>query len=413
MPRPVVKIGAGKASTASVTSPVRVTSARPKGRVDRLHIGDFLRRCVSIWVLTRIVTVGAGSGMALVMGKSVAYPWQTWDAGWFLHIAHHGYYADLGHSQTPAFYPLYPGLLWLGGAAFAGHDVLAGVVIAFPLTLAAFVLLYVLARDLVGEPSAAQRAVAYLAIFPYAFILQALYSEATFLACAIAAFVAAERKRFLAAGVLAGAAMLARPPGIAVLAGLAVLALSNPARRAALVRLSVALPIFCVFPLVLFLQGRSPVGFLTAEHGWRSYSAHDPLGTLLAPFQSVYDGAHAAWTGAAELVSGSRLSPFTIHDVTAFVVLVVFVVLSAAAWKRLGAPYGVYCAVSLAIPLVVRPAAAPLLSLQRFALVLFPCFIVLGTLPLPRYAYRAVLALSCIGLVGLLYLWNRGDYFVA
>jgi hypothetical protein len=400
-------------SNSSATSLVDVPSSRRTGLDDRLRIEDPLRSCLTIWFVTRILTVGAGSGIALAIGKSFAHPWQIWDAGWFLHIAQHGYSADQLHMETPAFYPLYPGLLRLGGTVFGGHDVLAGMLMAFPLTLAAFVLLYVLARELVGEPVAAQRAVAYLALFPYAFFLQALYSEATFLVCAVSAFLAAERKRFLVAGTLAGAAMLTRYAGIAVLAGLIVLALSNPGRRAALLRLSVAPLIFSAFPLVLILQGRSPLAFLNAEHGWRSYSVHDPRGAVLAPFQSAYDGALAAWTGAGKLVSGSPLSAFTIHNVTAFAVLVVFVLLSAAAWKRLGTPYGVYCAVSLALPLVARPGAAPLLSLQRFALVLFPCFIVLGALPMRRSAYGALLVLSCAGLFGLLYLWTRGNTFVA
>jgi Gpi18-like mannosyltransferase len=404
--------------TTPSSSAISLASARSSRRSDlddRLRIGDSLRSCLTVWLVTRILTVGAGSGIALLIGKSFAYPWQQWDAGWFLHIAHHGYSSDQPlYREAPAFYPLYPALLWFGGAVLGGHDVLAGILLAFPLTLAAFVLLYILARELVHESVAAQRAVAYLAVFPYAFFLQALYSEVTFLVCAIAAFVAAERKRFLLAGVLTGAAMLTRYAGIAVLAGIVVLALISPGRRAALVRLCVAPIIFCAFPLVLFLEGRSPLAFLNVEHGWRDYSVYDPRGTVLAPFYSVLDGAQAAWTGAGKLVSGSPLTPFTIHNVTAFAVLVVFVLLSAAAWKRLGTAYGVYCAVSLAIPLVARGAEeTPLLSLQRFALVLFPCFIVLGTLPVRRYAYGAVVVLSCAGLIGLLYLWTGGHGFVA
>jgi hypothetical protein len=382
---------------------------------EKLPFGDAFRSCVSIWLLTRIVTLAAAGGIALATGKSFTYPWQTWDGRWFLHIAQHGYAHWPLYEETPAFYPLYPGLLWLAGAALGGHTLLAGILIAFPLTLAAFVLLYVLSFYLVGERGSAQRAVAYIALFPYAFILQTLYSETTFLVCALATFLFAERRRFLAAAIFAGAAMLARPFGIAVLAGLFVLAWSDRARWAALTRVAVAPVIFGVFPLVLVLQGRSPFAFLTVEHGWRKYSRQEPLDTALAPFQSVYDGAQAAGIGVGKLVSGSPLSPFTVHDVTAFAVLVVFVPLSVVAWRRLGSAYGVYCAVSLLIPLTAPATAAPLLSLQRFALLLFPCFIVLGALPLRRHAFRAVLVASCaalLALMGLLYLWVQGGSFV-
>jgi hypothetical protein len=400
-------------SGSSATPLVGVRDARPQDPLRRPSLADAFRSCLRTWLLTRLVTVGAATGIALAIGASVTRPWREWDGDWFLHIAEHGYSSAGGHAEAPNFYPLYPALLRLGGSALGGREVLAGILMAFPITLAAFALLFILARDLLGEAEAAHRSVVYLALSPYAFFLQALYSEATFLVFAIAAFVAAERKRFLGAGILAGAAMLARPVGIAVLAGLVVLAVRGGGGRAALTRLSVAPVIFCVFPLILVMQGRSPIAFLTNEHGWRKYSVSDPLGAMLAPFQSFYDGAAAAWTGITKIASGTALSPYTIHDVTAFAVLVVFLMLTVAAWRRLGMAYGVYCAASLAIPLVTRPYDAPLLSIQRFALVLFPCFIVLGDLPLGRYTRRAILALSCLGLIGLLYLWIRGGTFVA
>ena len=400
-------------STTRVVEAAGDSAARPKGTPWR----GPLRTCVGIWAITRLLTVGIGSGIALAMGKSVTYPWRIWDGEWFIYIARHGYGFGPPHfDPSPAFYPLYPGLLWLGAQLLGGNTVAAGVALAFPLTLAAFVLLFVLARDLVDEKSALL-AVVYVAVFPYAFFLQALYSEAIFLVCAVAAFLAAERRRFLLAGVLAGTAMLARAAGIAVLAGLLVLAMKSSRRRANVLRLATALPVFSIYPLVLALQGRSPKAFLTAEHGWRKYSAHDPVGTVLAPFRSLYEGGRAAWTGAIDivdkLVSGSSLSALAIHDVAAFATLVLFLPLSVLAWKRLGSAYGVYCAVSFAIPLVVRPAAAPLLSLPRFALTVFPCFIVLGTLRLRPYAHRILLGVSFLLLVGALYLWNHGSFVVA
>jgi hypothetical protein len=400
-------------STAGSVEPITSSAAGAKGAAWRSP----LALCVAIWAVTRVLTFGIGSGIALAMGKSVTYPWRIWDAEWFIYIARHGYGFGPPHfDPSPAFYPLYPALLWLGAQLLGGNTVAAGVVLAFPLTLATFLLLFALARDLVGQRSALL-AVAYMAVFPYAFFLQALYSEAIFLVCAIAAFLAAERRRFLLAGVLGGAALLARAAGVAVLASLLVFALKSSARRANTLRVAAALPLFAIYPLVLSRQGRSPKAFLTSEHGWRNYSAHDPVGTVLAPFRSLYDGTHAAWTGAADigdkLVTGSPLSALAIHDVAAFATLVLFLPLSVLTWRRLGSAYGAYCAVSFALPLVVRPAVAPLLSLPRFALAVFPCFIVLGTLRLHPNVHRILLCASLVGLVGALYLWDHGWFFVA
>ena len=64
-------------------------------------------------------------------------------------------------------------------------------------------LLYRLAESRLGADGRGAR-VLYLALFPMAFFLQAVYSEALFLLFTLAAFLAAERGRFLGAGVLTG-----------------------------------------------------------------------------------------------------------------------------------------------------------------------------------------------------------------
>src|SRR5436190_10781697 len=144
--------------------------------------------------------------------------WARWDSVFFVRIAQHGY----DHASA-AFYPLYPVLVAGLGRAFFGHYVLAGVVISLAACLGAFALLYRLAEERLG-PEGAWRAVLYLAIFPTALFLQAVYSESLYLLLVLAAFVAAERGRFAVAGVVSGLAILTRVTGVALLPALAVLA---------------------------------------------------------------------------------------------------------------------------------------------------------------------------------------------
>jgi len=76
--------------------------------------------------------------------------------------------------------------------------------------------------------------------------------------------------------------------------------------------------------------------------------------------------------------------------------LVLFVVLAVVAWRRFGAPYGLFAALSLSIPLSVPSSRWPLLSIPRFGLVVFPFFLALATLGrLPR-AHTAIVAVSSI-----------------
>ena len=117
--------------------------------------------------------------------------WARWDGYWFVSIAEDGYGVSEG---APAFYPLYPSLLAVVGRALGGHYVLAGVLVSLVACAVAFELLYRLALDRLGDARLARRSVLLVAVFPMSFFLNAVYSEALFLALCVAAFLLAERK---------------------------------------------------------------------------------------------------------------------------------------------------------------------------------------------------------------------------
>ena len=79
-----------------------------------------------------------------------------------------------------------------------------------------------------------------------------------------------------------------------------------------------------------------------------------------------------------------------------FAFLALFVALTVIAWRRFGAPYGLFCAVSLAIPLSVPSHRWPLLSMPRFGLVLFPFFLALAVLGGRPRVHTAILVVSSI-----------------
>ncbi len=325
--------------------------------------------------------------------------WARWDSVWFLRIAEHGY-GDL-EGAAAAFYPLYPAAVGLLGRVFLGHYLLAGIVISLATTLAAFVLFHDLAETKLGAEGA-RRAVLYLALFPMALFLQAVYSEALFLLLSVAAFVLAERRRFLPAGLVAGLALLTRPVGVALLPALALLAWRSPKRRDALARLAVAPLLFAVYPLVLWWQRDDPWAFARAQDIWsRHVSYAGPLG-------GIWDGLRAGWAGVRQLVSGSHTTTYwpavegtdpmrvAAVNLEALAFLVLFVALTIVAWRRFGAPYGLFAALSLAIPLSVPSERWPLLSLPRFGLTIFPLFLALATLGGRPRLHTAIVAVSSI-----------------
>ena len=77
--------------------------------------------------------------------------------------------------------------------------------------------------------------------------------------------------------------------------------------------------------------------------------------------------------------------------------LALFLALTVVAWRRFGAPYGLFAACSLAIPLSVPSNWWPLQSMPRFGLVIFPFFLALASLGggRPRL-HAAIVAVSAI-----------------
>jgi hypothetical protein len=327
--------------------------------------------------------------------------WARWDSVWFLRIAEHGYGAASGVAS--AFYPLYPLTLAGLGRALGGHYVLAGILVSLSAALASFLLLYRLAEDRLGADGA-RRAVLYLAVFPMSLFLQAVYSESLFLALALAAFVLGERRRWLGAGVMTGLAVLTRIAGVALLPALVVMAWRRPERRRALASLCVAPAIFAAYPLYLGLARGDAFAFTRAQGFWNRHPS--PAG----PFGGVWDGLRAGWAGVRQLASGSHTHSYWSNvpvrdtdpmrvaavNLEALAFLVLLVVLTVIAWRRFGAPYGLFCAVSLAIPLSVPSHRWPLLSLPRFGLVLFPCFLALAALGGRPRVHTAVLVVSSV-----------------
>jgi hypothetical protein len=325
--------------------------------------------------------------------------WARWDSVWFLRIAVHGYDAATGAAS--AFYPLYPATVALLGRAFFGHYVLAGIAISLAASFCAFLLLYELAEERLGADGA-RRTVLYLALFPFALFFQAVYSESLYLLLTIAAFVLAERRRYPAAGAVAGFALLTRPTGVALLPALALLAWRERDRVRALAWLALAPLMFAAYPLYLWQADDDPWAFLRAQRLWSRHLS--PAG----PFGGIWDGLRAGWAGVEQLASGSHTHVYwtAVRDtdpiraatlnLECLAFLVLFVVLTVIAWRRFGAPYGLFAALSLAIPLSVPSERWPLLSMPRFGLTIFPLFMALAVLGGRPRAHTAIVAVSSL-----------------
>ena len=151
--------------------------------------------------------------------------WTRWDTGWYWYIAEAGYnYHGAGQQAHVAFFPAYPLAMRVLGAPI-GDVLVAGVVVTFASGLAAAVLFHRWCADAFG-PRVARLGLVLLLLYPFAYYLfGVVYSDALFLAAAIAAFVLLERDRPWLAGLAGAVATAARPVGVALVIGLVVRAL--------------------------------------------------------------------------------------------------------------------------------------------------------------------------------------------
>jgi len=325
--------------------------------------------------------------------------WARWDSVWFLRIAEHGY--DAASGAASAFYPLYPATIGGLGRVLFGHYVLAGILVSLAAAFGSFLLLYRLAEERLGADGG-RRAVLYLAVFPFALFLQAVYSESLYLLLTLAAFALAERRRFLPAGAAAGLALLTRPTGAALLPALALLAWRERERLRALGSLALAPLLFAAYPLYLWRAEGDPWAFVHAQRLWsRHLSPAGPLG-------GIWDGLRAGWAGVEQLASGSHTHVYwtAVQDTDPIraatlnlenlAFLMLFVVLTVVAWRRFGAPYGLFAALSLAIPLSVPSERWPLLSIPRFGLTIFPLFLALALIGGRPRAHTAIVGISSL-----------------
>ncbi|HZT54260.1 MAG TPA: mannosyltransferase family protein, partial [Gaiellaceae bacterium] len=325
--------------------------------------------------------------------------WARWDSVWFLRIADHGY-SSASHADA-AFYPLYPAAIAGLGRALFGHYLLAGLLISLAASLGAFWLLHRAAEERLGAEGA-RRAVLYLAVFPMSLFLVAVYSESLFLLLSLAAFLLAERGRWLGAWSAAALALLTRFAGAALVPALVLLAWRSPARRRAIAGAIVPAAAFALYPLFLALHTGDGWSFARSQGLWhRHLSYAGPLG-------GIWDGLRSGWAGVEQLVSGSHTHRYwtAVEDtdpmrvaainLEALAFLVLFVWLATIAWRRFGAPYGLFSFASLAIPLSVPSDKWPLLSMPRFGLAVFPLFLALAVVGGRPRLHAGIVAVSGI-----------------
>lgn len=357
---------------------------------------------LAVWAVSRIfffVFGAIGHGAVLQANVRGVYPeplgalsyWAHWDGRWFAHIATNGYDTD----TATAFFPLYPLVLRVGSEGLG--VAIVGVLVSTLATLAALYFVFELGRKWHGQ-RAALASILILAFFPTAFYLNAVYSDALFLALSAGCVWAMQvRRQLVVAGAFAFLAALTRNIGGLLVLPLAYEWLRNRREFGWTGLAGVAAPVLGVLTYALYLWRRSgdPLLFSAAyEENW-DRTVGNPLVTLRDAFAHAHDGV--SYFVPARVLETASTTPPTLLSNTLNVFFFGFACCALVLAVR-RVPPGVLL---YAIPAALGPIALndtrglPLISYPRYVLVVFPLFL----------AVAAVLARSRVALV----VWTVGS----
>jgi hypothetical protein len=345
------------------------------------------------------VIVGQRAGVHFAASENpLLAVWGRWDAEHYIGIANAGY-----SGTEPAFFPLYPVLINIVGR-LTGNYLIAGLIISNAASFFALLYLYKLVEHEFNR-QVAHRAIFYVSIFPTAIFFSAVYTESLFLCLTVASFYYIRERQWVLAGLIGFLGSLTRVEGVLMAVPFLIeWAYALYETRTEWFKWPVDTVIkplvgICLIPAGLVTY----MGYLWVLRGDPLYFSHVQAhwGRHLAPpwvsfghAISMITGGHAAQTIANQLLEVT----FTLLMLGAL----------AVGFRRLRVSYIAYMAVSILVPL----STSSLMSMPRFALVLFPMFALFGLWGAKPTVNNIIVAFS-LPLLGLFTVLFADWYWVA
>jgi hypothetical protein len=345
---------------------------------------------ITVLVLSRLLFMGAGALAAAYLpgaepaGDPLEPPgflnyWANWDGAWYSEIATRGYGARA--PESTAFFPLYPMLVRLG-SALPGGPAVWGVLISLLCTALALFFVYRIAENLYGVRAARASTLA-LAFFPTAFFLNAVYTEALFLALSAGSVWAARVRGNLAlAGLFGAGAAATRNLGVLLLVPLLFEWLRRRQTLGSRRLAGLALVPAGLVAYAVFLRQRfgDPLVFAGQQSAYWERELTGPLTTLGRAWHDAGEGMRY-FLDPSTLFLGAPAGPsLEASNTLNLVFLAFFLLLMLAGLAVLPPDLSVYASLIVLLPVMAPAPEFPLMSLPRFVLGAFPVFLVLGYL---------------------------------
>lgn len=354
---------------------------------------DFLVSRAAIIVIAELaaVIIGQRAGTHVQESRHLLLAvWGRWDAVHYLSIATHGY-----QGTDMAFFPLFPLLIRIVGT-FTGNHLIAGLLISNASFFFGLLFLYKLLEH-EYDRAVARRAIFYVSIFPTAVFFSAVYPESLFLMLTVASFYYMRSQRWWMAGLIGFFAALTRPEGLLLAVPFVIEWYaryhSEPRRGVRGMLAGLLIPLGLGFYMAyLWVLRADPLYFSHVQKYWGRQFA--------MPWVSVMN----SFTTMTHAVMGQTVANQALE--IAFTALMISVLLTG--WRRLRFSYVAYMALSILVPM----CTSSLMSMPRFALVLFPMFAILARWGDRPWANNLIVAFS-LPLLGLFTVLFADWYWVA
>lgn len=280
--------------------------------------------------------------------------WSVWDDVWYLEIAKDGYTGE-NSSLVIVFFPLYPITIKLFSILFGNFEISAIISSIIFSTSASIALFELTSLDF--SKRVALLSVWFMNIFPTAYFLQAPYTESLFLTTSLLTIYFFRKKLFVPASILGFLATLTRVNGLTLLPFLFI---EQRINRQNLITYLI-LPLgFLIYLCINYFVFGDPLFFRKPLYtNWSQ--------KLAWPWSGAY------YLMGAQLPIGS--ADFYIYF-SELITVVLILFFGIYCFFKIRKSYGVYILFNLLLMMstyVVR-------STPRYALVLFPIFIALGTI---------------------------------
>lgn len=317
--------------------------------------------------------------------------WNNWDALHYVGLAENGYVVTGEARFALVFFPLYPWLMRLL-AVVIGDYVLSAIAISTVASIAAGLLLYALVR-LDHTAEIAYRAVFFLFIFPTSYFLHIGYTESLFIALALGSILAARTNHWLLAGALGALAGLTRINGLVLVPALAFEAFQQYR----------AMRRWQWKWLWTIVAAGGFVGYLLLN----AHVTGSALTFMTMQREHYYKALAWPWTGivakVGSILTSSGPAEAQMIGWQEYLFVLIGLVSTIWCWLKLRPVYSIWMTGNLL--LVVCNSL--ILSMPRYALIMFPIFILFARLAASRFWNGVIITWS------LLYLALFAGQFVA